>query len=99
MYSLRFCLTFQLILVCSCIQNQDDIYYSGSEANQKIFQSYAIKDASCGKNHVFTTVLFGKVKISDVNACIKSIEFTSCLDWQTNDPTPARCKSINYVLQ
>jgi hypothetical protein len=80
-----------------CIQNKDDLFYSAAEANSKVFQAYTIKDITCGKAHVVSTVLIGRVKISDLEGCLRAIELTTCVAWQANDPTPNRCRSINYL--
>ncbi|TGN06457.1 LIC13255 family lipoprotein [Leptospira ilyithenensis] len=81
-----------------CISNQDDIFYSGAEANYKIFEAFAAKDSACGYNHRITSVVFGKVKQTDVDACTKAINLMDCGLWAASDPAPYRCKSINYKL-
>ncbi|WP_411824091.1 LIC13255 family lipoprotein [Leptospira sp. 'Mane'] len=81
-----------------CISNKDDIFYSGAEANYKIFEAFAVKDSACGQNHKITSFVFGKVKQSDVDACTKAINLMSCSSWAIGDPAPFRCKSINYKL-
>jgi hypothetical protein len=87
-----------LFVFSECIQNKEDIFYSAPEANAKVFKAYTIKDITCGKSHLVTTILVGRVKVSALDSCIKAIELTPCELWQTNDPTPIRCKSINYIL-
>ncbi|MDZ4728102.1 MAG: hypothetical protein SH817_18260 [Leptospira sp.] len=88
-----------LILLVNCVQNRDEIYYHAGEANSKIFQAFAIKDASCGKSHIITTILLGRVKISDLNRCVKAIEIATCEQWQADNPTPEICKTINYIFK
>ncbi|WP_108977523.1 LIC13255 family lipoprotein [Leptospira ryugenii] len=87
-----------LCFLCFCTQNKDEIFYQPAEANAKIVQAYALKDLSCGKSHILKTVFLGRVKISDLNRCIKAIEITSCTAWQADNPTPDSCKRINYIL-
>lgn len=87
------------LIFVNCIQNKDDIYYSASEANAKVFQAYAVKDITCGKSHLVTTIFLGRIKVSALDGCLKAIELVPCPNWQTNDPTPSRCRSINYILK
>jgi hypothetical protein len=87
-----------LFMMPDCIQNKDDLFYTASEANSKVFQAYTIKDITCGKSHLVTTILVGRVKVSALEGCLKAIELLPCELWQTNDPTPTRCKAINYLL-
>ncbi len=86
-------------LVYQCIENRDDLFYTALEANTKVFQTYAIKDITCGKSHVVTTVLLGRVKVSALEGCIRAIELLPCELWQTNNPTPSRCTEINYIIK
>ncbi len=96
--AVRLFILFFLFSMMKCIQNKDDIFYSASEANSKVFQAYAIKDITCGKAHVVNTILIGRVKVSALEGCLKAIELVPCESWQVNDPTPIRCKSINYIF-
>ncbi|TGN20464.1 LIC13255 family lipoprotein [Leptospira idonii] len=91
-------LCFSLLLF-SCIDSKDEIYYDGAEANSKIFSAYALKDASCGSNHRITTILFGRVKVTDVNRCISAVNLMDCVAWNVEDPSPLSCKSINYIFK
>jgi hypothetical protein len=94
----RLIFLFFFAIFFRCVEGKDDIFYSAAEANSKVFQAYTIKDVSCGKLHNVKTILIGRVKVSSLEGCLRAIELTPCEAWQVDDPTPQRCKSINYIF-
>ncbi len=91
-------LFFNLPFCFSCNNTLSSSFYEPLEANVKIAQAFAIKDSACGSSHRITSFILGRAKITNVDACVKAIELLSCVQWNVNDPTPDRCKSINFKL-
>ncbi|MCW7491740.1 hypothetical protein ND861_03645 [Leptospira sp. 2 VSF19] len=77
-----------------CIQNRDDLFYSGQEGNQKIFETYALKNSACGTNKLPGALLLGRVKIDDLKLCFRAIELIDCVTWNTEGYVPGSCKNI-----
>lgn len=90
----RFLLMFVCCMQFHCIQNRDDLFYSATEGNQKIFENYALKNSACGANKLPGSLALGRVKIDDAKLCFRAIELTSCPSWNTEGFTPDPCKVI-----
>lgn len=78
-----------------CIQNRDDLFYSGKEGNQKIFEAYALKNSACGTNKLPGTLVLGRVKIDELQLCFRAIELIDCATWNKEGYLPDSCKAIN----
>ncbi|PKA12222.1 hypothetical protein CH372_10160 [Leptospira meyeri] len=90
-----FALLFSIGISFQCIQNRDDLFYSGLEGNQKIFETYALKNSSCGANKLPGALVLGRVKIDELKLCFKAIELTDCNTWNTEGYLPDSCKAIS----
>ncbi|EKJ87101.1 hypothetical protein CLV96_2048 [Leptospira meyeri] len=90
-----FALLFSIGTNFQCIQNRDDLFYSPQEGNQKIFESYALKNSSCGANKLPGALVLGRVKIDELKLCFKAIELTDCNTWNTEGYLPDSCKAIS----
>ncbi|TGL44424.1 LIC13255 family lipoprotein [Leptospira perdikensis] len=77
-----------------CIQNRDDLFYSSREGNQKIFEAYTLKNSACGREKLPGALFLGRVKIDDLKLCIRAIELTNCVTWNTEGYLPDSCKAI-----
>ncbi|XDD54403.1 hypothetical protein AB3N62_00910 [Leptospira sp. WS4.C2] len=77
-----------------CIQNRDDLFYSAQEGNQKIFETYTLKNSACGTNKLPGALMLGRVKIDDLKLCFRAIELINCMTWNTEGYVPDSCKSI-----
>ncbi|MBM9548397.1 hypothetical protein JWG40_15325 [Leptospira sp. 201903074] len=77
-----------------CIQNRDDLFYSAQEGNQKIFETYALKNSACGTNKLPGALLLGRAKIDDLKLCFRAIELIDCLTWNIEGYIPDSCKNI-----
>ncbi|EMJ88520.1 LIC13255 family lipoprotein [Leptospira meyeri] len=90
-----FALLFSIGTNFQCIQNRDDLFYSPQEGNQKIFESYALKNSSCGANKLPGALVLGRVKIDELKLCFKAIELADCNTWNTEGYLPDSCKAIS----
>ncbi|WP_243393389.1 LIC13255 family lipoprotein [Leptospira perolatii] len=92
------------ILICLSLffvgcTNPDATFYSFSEASTRIITAYAAKDSACGTNRSVLSLVPGRSKRKDVDACVASIAVLSCSFWsQTGDPVPYACKAIEFRL-
>lgn len=93
-YLSLFLATFIYGVLFQCIQNRDDLFYSAQEGNQKIFETYALKNSACGSNKLPGSLALGRVKIDDAKLCFRAIELTTCPQWITEGYIPDSCKVI-----
>jgi len=95
----RFWVVFSLgFFFFQCQSNQTDNFYEPFEANRLIALEFAAKDSACGTTHRLNNFLLNRAKITDVQNCLTAIRNTNCVNWNINDPTPARCRSITLQL-
>ncbi|MCW7469338.1 LIC13255 family lipoprotein [Leptospira kanakyensis] len=86
-------------LSLQCIQNKDDLFYSAFEANQKTFETYAMKNSACGKEKLPGRLFISRVKIDDLKLCFRAIELIDCITWNTEGYIPDTCKVIGTSLR
>nr|WP_232373831.1 hypothetical protein [Leptospira chreensis] len=70
------------------------MFYSAQEANQKIFETYALKNSACGREKLPGAIFLGRVKIDDLKLCSRAIELVTCNTWNTEGYLPDSCKAI-----
>ncbi|PJZ83702.1 LIC13255 family lipoprotein [Leptospira harrisiae] len=90
-----YALFFTIGLSFQCIQNRDDLFYSAQEGNQKIFETYTLKNSACGTNKLPGALVLGRVKIDELKLCFKAIELTDCRTWNTEGYLPDSCKAVS----
>ncbi|TGL14963.1 LIC13255 family lipoprotein [Leptospira meyeri] len=89
-----FAFLFSIGITFQCIQNRDDLFYSAQEGNQKIFETYTLKNSACGTNKLPGTLMLGRVKIDDLKLCFRAIDLIDCITWNTEGYIPESCKAI-----